>query len=170
MFVKKGFLNRRGAVLDIQGILGNEKHLFSFMFMRYQAATATLCFLFENRQNKTPFLPGELWEEIKSLIYSESNSGKPPPPRRRQRLQCEPTHILRRGRSREKKGKQWRATIWRRQKHPELEREWLTKEFCPTSFSSPTSFWLRMLKGETSDSWKGWFSWMLDFHTIFIIV
>ena len=142
-------------MLDIQGILGNEKHLFSFMFMRYQAATATLCFLFENRQNKTPFLPGELWEEIKSLIYSESNSGKPPPPRRRQRLQCEPTHILRRGRSREKKGKQWRATIWRKQKHPELEREWLTKEFCPTSFSSPTSFWLRMLKGETSDSWKG---------------
>ena len=43
--------------------------------MRYQAATATLCFLFENRQNKTPFLPGELWEEIKSLIYSESNVG-----------------------------------------------------------------------------------------------
>ena len=106
-------------------------------------------------QKKAPFLPDELWEEIKSLIYSESNSGKPPPPRRRQRLQCEPTHILRRGRSREKKGKQWRATIWRRQKHPELEREWLTKEFCPTSFSSPTSFWLRMLKGETSDSWKG---------------
>ena len=55
--------------------LGNEKHLFSFMFMRYQAATATLCFLFENRQNKTPFLPGELWEEIKSLIYSKSNGG-----------------------------------------------------------------------------------------------
>ena len=75
MFVKDGFLNRRGAVLDIQGILGNEKHLFSFMFMRYQAATATLCFLFENRQNKTPFLPAELWEEIKSLIYSESNVG-----------------------------------------------------------------------------------------------
>ena len=26
-------------------------------------------------QKKTPFLPDELWEEIKSLIYSESNCG-----------------------------------------------------------------------------------------------
>ena len=26
-------------------------------------------------QKKMPFLPDELWEEIKSLIYSESNGG-----------------------------------------------------------------------------------------------
>ena len=126
----------------------------SWIFKLYQKKTTCLntnsntVFPLWDRTKEDAFLAAdELWEEIKSLIYSESNGGSCLHAKETGTgggLQC---YILRGRPASRKKGKQWRPTIWRRQKHP--EREWLTKEFCPTSFSSPPSFWLRMLKGET---------------------
>ena len=59
---------RTKAVFDIQKI-PNENNLSS-------STDSNTVFPYEIGQNKTPFLPGELWEEIKSLIYSESNGGR----------------------------------------------------------------------------------------------
>ena len=57
-------------MFDIQKI-PNENNLSSST-----AINSNTVFPYEIGQNKTPFLPGELWEEIKSLIYSESNGGR----------------------------------------------------------------------------------------------
>ena len=57
-------------MFDIQKI-PNENNLSSST-----AINSNTVFPYEIGQNKTPFLSGELWEEIKSLIYSESNGGR----------------------------------------------------------------------------------------------
>ena len=86
-------------------------------------------------QKKAPFLPDELWEEIKSLIYSESNGGgSTEGDRLGGRHNASNTYFT--GHCGGKKGKTMTThnMAGGRQKHPQWEREWLTKDFCSTFF------------------------------------